>query len=106
MTAMGRILKDYRDTGAFHALVSVESAVSEGIFATKSGDLFMFLAVSGPEGECLDPAEQDHLTRQFESALRSFDERFRIYQYLMKRAGPPLPSEPSGHPVFEEARKG
>ena len=39
MISLGRILKDYEDSGAMHALVSIDTAVGEGVFVTKGGDL-------------------------------------------------------------------
>src|SRR5690242_9603596 len=90
MISLRRILKDYQDAGALHEFVSVEAAIDDGVFVTKSGDLVMFLALCGPDYECLEPAQTDQIARRFESALRLFDERFRLYQYLLKREDPPL----------------
>src|SRR5262245_32753993 len=102
---MDRILKDYRETGAFQALVSMQSVLGDGVFATKSGDLVSLLSLSGPDGDCLDPAEQDPLARRFESIARLFDERFRLYHYTLKRTEPMIPSEHSSNAVVEEARQ-
>lgn len=103
MIPVRRILKDYRDAGALHTLVSVQAVVDNGVFVTKSGDLFMLLAMEGPDYECLDPEEIDRVARRFESALRLFDERFRLYQYLLKRDEPVIPAETHTHPVVAEA---
>jgi type IV secretory pathway VirB4 component len=103
MINLGRILKDYRDSGALHALVSITSVIGEGIFLTKGGDLVNILAMRGADYECLDPAQIDHVARRFESALRLFDERFRLYQYVLKRDSPPLPAEHHPNPVVQEA---
>jgi type IV secretion system protein VirB4 len=102
---MNRILQDYRETGAFQALVSLQSALGDGVFATKSGDLVSLLSLSGPDGDCLDPAERDLTARRFESIARQFDERFRLHHYTLKRTEPMIPSERSSNMVVEEARQ-
>lgn len=103
MTSLARILKDYQESGALHSLVSVQSAIADGVFATKSGDLMMLLSLRGRDHECLDAAEIDHITRRFESHSRVFDDRFRIYQYLLKRQDPALPSSRHANPVVDQA---
>jgi type IV secretion system protein VirB4 len=105
MTRLSRILRDYRTTGALHAQVPVQSVVRKGVFATKGGDLFMVLAVKGPDGECLDADDHDAVARRFEAALRSLDERYRLYQYLLKREERNLPTTPCANPIAEEARR-
>lgn len=104
MTNLRRLLKDYRDSGALHALVSVQAEIADGIFITKGGDLVMFASLTGVDYECLDPDQMDRIARRFEAALRLLDERFRLHQYLLKRTNPAIPSEPNPHPVVEEAR--
>jgi type IV secretion/conjugal transfer VirB4 family ATPase len=104
MINFGRIFKDYRESGALHELVGIQSAIGEGVFATKGGDLVMFMRLAGIDYECLDPQQTDAIARRLESCLPIFDERFRIYQYILKRGNPAIPSEPRLHPVVEEAR--
>jgi type IV secretion system protein VirB4 len=79
-----RVLKDYQDSGALNALVSVHAAVDDHTFLTKGGDLFQVLRVTGMDYECMDPSQLDQVARRFESAIRTFDESFRFYQYLIK----------------------
>jgi type IV secretion system protein TrbE len=71
-----RILKDYEDSGALNALVSIHTALDEHTFLTKSGDLVMLLGLRGVDAECLDHSQTDQIARRFESALPIFDERF------------------------------
>jgi type IV secretion system protein TrbE len=103
---IGRVIKDYRDSGAFHALVGIQGAVGEGIFLTKGGDLVAWLRLKGADSECRDPDEMDAAARRFESALRLFDERFRLYQYLFKREEADLPCGHYPDPVVEQAVTG
>ena len=105
MVDLRRIFKDYRDSGAFHALVPVQAALGGGVFVTKSGDLLMLLALGGSGHECLDPGQTEHVSRRFESVLQTLDERFRLYQYLLKRQAPDLPFQHHTQPIVEEATR-
>src|SRR5207245_186813 len=53
--------------------------------------------------ECLDASQIDQIARRFESAVRIFDEKFRIYQYTIKRDGPAIPHRCYENPVVQEA---
>ena len=103
MIKVKRILKDYEESGALNTLVNIHATVAENVFLTKSADLVMLLALRGVDPECLDHSQKDQIARRFESALRMFDERFRVYQYLLKRESGPLPHEHYANPVVEEA---
>ncbi len=103
MIKFKRILKDYEESGALNALVNIHAAVDGNVFLTKSAGLVMLLALRGVDPECLDHSQKDQMARRFESALRMFDERFRVYQYLLKRESAPLPHEHYANPVVEEA---
>jgi type IV secretion/conjugal transfer VirB4 family ATPase len=98
-----RVLKDYKESGALNALVNLHAAIDEQTFLTKSGELVTFLKVTGADAECLEPMELDQIVRRFGSALRVFDERYRIYQYLIKRDYGQIPHESSNHPVTRKA---
>src|SRR5216683_1657507 len=86
-----------------NALVNVHAAIDERTFLTKSGDLLMALSARGVDYECLDPAQLDQIARRFESAMRIFDENYRIYQYLLKRESPALPHRVYDNPVVQQA---
>lgn len=103
MVKLSRILKDYQQSGAVNALVNVHAALDEHTFLTKSGDVMAVLAVQGADYECLDAPQIDRIARRFGSALRIFDENFRIYQYLLKRDGAPIPHRHYINPVVQEA---
>lgn len=106
MINLGRVMKDYQESGAFNALVGIHAAIDDGIFVTKGGDLVTWLALAGRDAECLDPEEIDQAARHFESVLRVLDERFRIGQYVLKREEPELPGRHYADPVVEEAAAG
>jgi len=54
VTNLGRVMKDYRESGAFNALVGIHAVIGDGIFLTKAGDLVMWLALKGLDYECAD----------------------------------------------------
>ncbi len=104
MVNLGRAFKDYRESGALNALLAPSSFVDDATFLTKSGGLGMVLGVRGIDYECLDAGVLDALTRRFEAALRTFDERYKVYQYLLKRDGARVPRKRAyGSRVVEEA---
>ena len=105
MVRLSQIFKDYAESGALHAQLALWGFVGdEGVFLTKAGDVGLVLQVDGVDYECRDPDELDAITRRFDAALRVFDERFRIYQYLLKRTHAPVPHEAyPEHPVVQRA---
>src|SRR5690349_1996043 len=92
------ITRAYRDAGAFNALVNLYGFMDDGVFLTKSGDVGMFVAWRGVDYEGLDATERDLVARRFERSLRLFDERYRIYQYLIKERVEAIVSAPSRSP--------
>jgi len=103
MLNLKRIFKDYGESGAWHALVSVHAALDDHFFLTKGGALLAVLSGPGVDQECLDSAQLDHITRRAEGSLRPFDERFRIYQYQLKRRHPRIPYAKPTNDVVEAA---
>ena len=71
---VARIVKDYEESGALSALVSVQKVLDDQTFLTKSGDLLTVLRVQGPDHECLEASELDQFARRFESAVRGLGE--------------------------------
>ena len=105
MINLGRAFRDYQQSGALNALVNVHAAIDDRTFLTKGGDLVVILKVEGIDAECLDPLRLDQIVRRFGSAMRTFDERFRIYQYLVKRDYGPIPHGDYSDLVVQEAVK-
>jgi type IV secretion system protein TrbE len=103
LLSLKRIVKNYEEAGALNAQVNLYGFLDEQVFLTKSGDLGVILEVRGVDYECLDGASADALTKRLESALRLFDENYRIYQYLFKRNDPKIPHQLYGFPVVDAA---
>lgn len=103
MLRLKRIFKNYEETGSFNELVNLYGFVDEHVFLTKTGDLSVILEVRGVDYECLDGATIDGLTKRLESALKLFDERYRVYQYLFKRNNETIPYKLYGSPVVDTA---
>lgn len=103
MLRLKRIFKNYEETGSFNELVNLYGFIDEHMFLTKTGDLGVILEVRGVDYECLDGATLDGLTKRLESALKLFDERYRVYQYLFKRNNETIPYKLYGNPVVDAA---
>ena len=91
MLNLKKILKPYTETGALNEQVNLYGFVDPHAFLTKSGDVGVILAGSRGRLRCLDGNALDTLTKRLESALRLFDENFRVYQYLFKRNQEAIP---------------
>ena len=102
MVKLSRIFKDYRDSGALHALISIDRAIDDHTFLAKGGDLLTILKVRGVDGECLESLEIDQIVRRFGSAIRTFGESFRIYQYMVKREFGPIPHGDYADPIVQD----
>jgi type IV secretion system protein TrbE len=95
MLRLSRIFKNYDETGSLNEQVNLYGFIGPEVFLTKTGELGLILEVRGVDYECLDGASIDGLTKRLESALKLFDEKFRVYQYLFKRnptSSTPTPS--------------
>ena len=103
MLRLKRIFKNYEETGSFNELVNLYGFVDGNLFLTKTGDLGVVLEVRGVDYECLDGATIDGLTKRLESALKLFDENYRVYQYLFKRNNETIPYKLYGNPVVDAA---
>jgi type IV secretion system protein VirB4 len=103
MIDLAKILKPYRETGSLNELVNLYGFIDAQTFLTKSGDVGTVLRVHGVDYECLDSAALDTTTKRLESALRLFDENFRVYQYLFKRNKPSIPFQKYANPIVNAA---
>src|SRR5882762_4233692 len=103
MLKLQRIFKNYQETGAFNEQVNLYGFIDSNVFLTKSGELGVILEVRGVDYECLDGAAIDGLTKRLESALKLFDENYRVYQYLFKRNNQAIPHKLYGNPVVDAA---
>ncbi len=105
MLKLRRIFKNYEETGSFNEQVNLYGFVDSHVFLTKTGDLGAILEVRGVDYECQDENTLDGLTKRLESALKLFDDNYRIYQYLFKRNNETIPYKLYGNPVVDTAIK-
>jgi type IV secretion/conjugal transfer VirB4 family ATPase len=105
MLRLSRIFKNYGETGSFNEQVNLYGFIDSHVFLTKTGDLGVILEVRGVDYECLDGNALDGFTKRLESALKVFDEKYRIYQYLFKRNNETIPYKLYGKPIVDTAIK-
>jgi type IV secretion system protein TrbE len=103
MLKVTRIFKSYQETGSLNAMVNLFGFIGPQVFLTKSGEAGIVIEVNGVDYECLDTPTIDALTKRLESALRLFDENYRLYQLLFKRNRQPIPHSFCGKPVVDAA---
>ena len=90
MVRLSRLLKDYGETGAINSLIALWGFVDETTFLTKAGHVGVVYRVRGIDAEGLTHAQRLTAIRQFEGALRSLDEHWRVYQYVLKQPTTPF----------------
>src|SRR5258708_1766223 len=105
MLRLSRIFKNYNETGSLSEQVNLYGFIGPHIFLTKTGEVGVILEVRGVDYECLDAASTDALTKRLESALKLFDENYRVYQYLFKRNNETIPYKLYGNPIVDSAIK-
>src|SRR5271170_4537269 len=105
MLRLSRIFKNYNETGSLNEQINLYGFIGPEVFLTKSGELGVILEVRGVDYECLDGVAIDSLTKRLESALKLFDENYRIYQYIFKRNNETIPHKLYGNPVVDTAIK-
>src|ERR1700733_13158046 len=105
MLRLNRIFKNYNDTGSLNEQINLYGFIGPQTFLTKSGDMGVILEVRGVDYECLDDASIDGFTKRFESALKLFDENYRLYQYLFKRNNEAIPYKLYNNSIVDTAIK-
>jgi type IV secretion system protein VirB4 len=103
MLSLHRLIKNYDETGSLNEQVSPQCFIDEELFVTKTGDIGAVLEVKGVDFECLDSDSVDGLTKRLESALKLFDEKFRVYQYIFRANNQTIPHRLYGNPVVDAA---
>jgi type IV secretion system protein VirB4 len=103
MLNLKRAFKNYEEAGSLNAMVNLFGFVGPQVFLTKSGEAGIVLELQGVDYECLDTPTLDGLTKRLESALRLFDENYRVYQLLFKRNRQAIPHSFCGKPVVDAA---
>lgn len=103
MVNLRKFLKPYKDAGALHSLVPIRRFIDDQVFLTKGNQLGVVVQLAGIDDQCLTEATLESYTRRIAAAWRSFDERFRIYQYVIKQDDAPIQEDqPSTDPVVAE----
>jgi len=105
MLRLSRIFKNYRETGSLNEQINLYGFSGPHVFLTKSGEVGVILEVRGVDYECLDSGSIDSFTKRLESALKLFDENYRVYQYLFKRNNETIPYKLYGNPIVDTAIK-
>ena len=90
MVNLTKFLKSYRDAGSFHALFAPHRFIDDSVFLTKSNHLGIVLGVDGIDHECLTDTLLESYSKRVAAAWRSFDEQFRLYQYVIKQDHVPI----------------
>lgn len=103
MLNLKRVFKNYEEAGSLNAMINLFGFVGPQVFLTKSGEAGVVLELQGVDYECLDTPTLDGLTKRLESALRLFDENYRVYQLLFKRNCQTIPHSFCGKPVVDAA---
>ncbi|MGA8144270.1 MAG: DUF87 domain-containing protein [Candidatus Acidiferrales bacterium] len=103
MLRFSRIFKNYDETGSLSEQINLYGFIGPNVFLTKSGEVGLILEVRGVDYECLDDDAIDGLTKRLESALKLFDEHYRLYQYLFKRNRETIPYKLYDNPVVDTA---
>jgi type IV secretion/conjugal transfer VirB4 family ATPase len=105
MIRLSRIFKNYNETGSLNEQINLYGFIGPNVFLTKSGEVGVILEVRGVDYECLNAASIDGFTKRLESALKLFDENYRVYQYLFKRNNETIPYKLYGNPIVDSAIK-
>ena len=103
MLRTDHITKDWKEAGSFPAQINLFGFWDEHAFLTKSGDLGAVLRIGGIDYESLDHAGRDYAVKRLEAALRSLDDRCRLYQILFKRNRPTIPHAEYKNPLVRAA---
>jgi type IV secretion/conjugal transfer VirB4 family ATPase len=102
---LNRVFKNYEETASLGGQVNLYGFIGSSVFLTKSGEVGVILEMRGVDYECLDGAVIDGLTKRLESALKLFDENYRVYQYLFKQNNERIPFKLYGDPIVDTAVK-
>src|SRR5277367_5519901 len=103
MLRLSRIFKNYNETGSLSEQINLYGFIGQHTFLTKTGEVGVILEVRGVDYECLDAASIDGFTKRLESALKLFDENYRLYQYLFKRNNETIPYKLYANPIVNSA---
>jgi type IV secretion system protein VirB4 len=78
------LLRHYHHSRPFHRAVPVRYFATDEVFITRQGACGLVLSLRGIDDECLTAERLEAVSHTLVAAFRLFDERFRLYQYLIK----------------------
>jgi type IV secretory pathway VirB4 component len=81
---------EYIAAGAMNESIALHSFLDGEAFLTKNGQVGLVLAFPGIDFEGQDPLYLDSIARRFEAAARTFTEKHRTYQYMLKTSAPAI----------------
>src|SRR5258708_7661087 len=85
MVNLPKFVKSYREAGAFNSLLAPHRFLDDHVFLTKSNQFGVVFSAEGIDYECVTETTLESHTRRAGAAWRSFDEQFRLYQYVIKQ---------------------
>jgi type IV secretion system protein VirB4 len=100
---LSRILRDYSEAGGVNTLLAPWGFVDDATLLTKAGHLARIYTIRGVDVDGLTHPKRHALARRMEAALRTLDERCRVYQYLVKRVADPFITPTCPEPIAQEA---
>jgi type IV secretion system protein VirB4 len=81
---------EYLNAGAVNSVIGLHSFYDDQVFFTKNGELGVVLSYSGVDFEGQDATTLDSVSRRFQSAVRMFNENYKLFQYLFRTSNPPI----------------
>jgi type IV secretion system protein TrbE len=93
----------FEESRPFHELLNIACFIDSEVFLTKDGSVGLVLRDVGIDEDCLEPARIDLLVSKRVAALRAFDDRFDISQYILKRSSPPADTPVFKNPALNRA---
>jgi type IV secretory pathway VirB4 component len=103
MFRISNITKDWNEAGSFAAQLNLYGFWDECCFLTKSADVGAVLKVRGIDYESLDHEGRDYAVKRLEAALRSLDDRTRLYQILFRHNQPEIAHAEYNDPLVRAA---
>lgn len=85
------LLRHYHRSRPFHRAVPVRYFANDEVFVTRNGACGIVLSPRGIDDECLTAEHLEALSHTLTAGYRLFDERFRLYQYVVKTSQSDLP---------------
>jgi type IV secretion/conjugal transfer VirB4 family ATPase len=103
MVRLSRIVRDYDDAGGLNTLLAPWGFVGDSTLLTKAGHVALAYRIRGVDVDGLTHPQRHAFARRMEAALRLLDERYRVYEYLMKRTADAFVAPRCAEPIAQEA---